>query len=104
MMKKCGLILMVIVVSLALITMGHFAMAKEKPVKYLKIGCNYGLTGIVARAAIPSKRSLELEVERINKNGGIMVGEQRYHIKLFFEDNGYTSEGSVAAATKLIDR
>jgi branched-chain amino acid transport system substrate-binding protein len=103
-MKKFGLTLMVLVVSLALMTIVPFAMAKEKPVKYLKIGCNYGLTGVVAPACIASKRSLELEVDRINKKGGIMVGGQRYHIKLIFEDNGYTSEGSVAAATKLIDR
>ncbi|MFH1625342.1 MAG: ABC transporter substrate-binding protein [Pseudomonadota bacterium] len=103
-MKKSGLTLMILVVSLALITLAPFGVAKAQPAKYLKIGGNYGLTGVAASILIPSKRLLDLEVEKINKEGGFMVGGQRYLIELIWEDNGYTSERSVANAIKLINR
>jgi len=66
----------------------------------MKIGAIVSLTGTYAGLGAPEKKTLELEVKRINDAGGIN-GKK---IEVIIEDDGTDEAKAVAAATKLIDQ
>jgi branched-chain amino acid transport system substrate-binding protein len=66
----------------------------------IKIGVVVSLTGTYAGLGEPEKNTLEMEMERINKDGGI----KGRPIELLFEDDATDDAQSNAAASKLIDQ
>lgn len=70
--------------------------------KTLLIGDINPLTGKGAYWGIGAMRASDLNAEKINKAGGIVVQGQRYKIKFIHEDDKYSGAAGVAAANKLI--
>lgn len=66
----------------------------------IKIGANLALSGPVAFAGIEPRDALLMEVERINKGGGI----NGHPIQLIIEDNGCDPAKAASALTKLVRR
>lgn len=91
-MKKISLTLLIVWV-VALWTVSADA-AKKSP---LKIGVNLELTGPWAEVTKTLKNAMVLEVERINKAGGI----QGRPLELLFEDNGFDVGRAAANMTKF---
>jgi len=80
------------------------AQQKAIPTKTLKVGCIMTLSGRGAGFGIPFSRTLIMQMEEYNKDGGINVGGEKYKIELIIEDEQYTAEGARIAAEKLIHR
>lgn len=72
----------------------------EQQAEPVKIGAVLSLTGTYAALGTAEKKALEMEVERVNAEGGI-DGAQ---IELFIEDDATDEAKAVAAATKLIEQ
>lgn len=66
----------------------------------IKIGAIVSLTGTYAGLGAPEKKTLELEVKRINDAGGIN-GKK---IEVIIEDDGTDEAKAVLAASKLIEK
>jgi branched-chain amino acid transport system substrate-binding protein len=71
-------------------------------IKTLLVGDINPLTGKGAYWGTGAMKALDLNAEKANKAGGIVVQGQRYNVKLIHEDDKYTGAGGVAAANKLI--
>ena len=65
-----------------------------------KIGAVLDISGASSSLGIPEKNTLEMEVEKINKKGGINGRE----IKLLVEDTKSINEEALKAAKKLIEQ
>jgi len=66
----------------------------------IKIGAVVSLTGTYAGLGDPEKKTIEMEVARINEAGGIN-GRQ---VEVIFEDDATDEAKAVAAASKLIEQ
>jgi branched-chain amino acid transport system substrate-binding protein len=66
----------------------------------IKIGAIVSLTGTYAGLGDPEKKTIEMEVKRINEAGGI----NGRPIEVIFEDDGTDEAKAVAAASKLIEQ
>ncbi len=89
-MKK---IIVFLSVTLLILAFTNFATAKSP----YKIGVNLELTGPWAEVTKTLKNAMVLEVERINKAGGI----QGRPLELVFEDNGFDVGRAAANMTKF---
>ncbi len=70
--------------------------------KYLHIGGVAVLSGPVSETGLAWSRGWELAFDKINERGGLKIGEDTYHIKLFVEDSKLSADGGITAATKLV--
>ena len=70
--------------------------------KYLRIGGAAVLSGPVSETGLAWSRGWELAFDKINEQGGLKIGKDRYFIKLFIEDDKMSAEGGITAATKLV--
>ncbi len=84
----------VVFVALGIIVWASLSHAAKTP---FKIGVNLELTGPWAEVTKTLKNALVLEVERINKAGGI----QGRPLELIFEDNGFDVGRAAANMTKF---
>ncbi len=66
----------------------------------IKIGAIVSETGPYAALGTPEKKVLQMEVDRINKEGGVDGRD----IEVIIEDDGTDEAKTVAAATKLIEK
>jgi branched-chain amino acid transport system substrate-binding protein len=66
----------------------------------IKIGAIVSLTGTYAGLGDPEKKTIEMEVKRINEAGGV----NGRPIEVIFEDDGTDEAKAVAAASKLIEQ
>jgi len=66
----------------------------------IKIGAIVSLTGTYAGLGEPEKKTIEMEVKRINDAGGV----NGRPIEVIIEDDGTDNTKAVSAATKLIDQ
>lgn len=74
--------------------------APAKPKEPYKIGAVLSVTGINAPLGDPEKKTLEMEVEKINKKGGI----DGHKIELVVEDDASLPANAIAAVNKLIQQ
>jgi branched-chain amino acid transport system substrate-binding protein len=65
-----------------------------------RIGAVLSLTGTYAGLGEPEKNTIEMEVERINADGGV----NGHPIEVIIEDDATDADTAVAATTKLIDK
>jgi branched-chain amino acid transport system substrate-binding protein len=72
--------------------------------KDIKIGVNAELTGSKPTVGASCKNAMELLVAQVNQAGGLKVGDKKYPLKLFIEDNEDKAESAAAAAQKLISQ
>jgi len=94
-----------ILVSLALTLVALPLMAPhaEAAAKILKIGTIFPLTGPAAPGMGPEATDgVRLAADWVNDKGGITVKGEKYRIEIVAEDNRSTSEGTIAAANKLV--
>jgi len=98
MVRKRSFIIVSVLVSMIL----WAGSLSAQEVKTLLIGDINPLTGPGAYWGIGAMRANDLNAEKINKAGGIVVQGQRYEIKFIHEDDKYTGAGGVAAANKLL--
>ncbi len=100
--KKMVTILSVFLCLILLVfTGGNIVGAQEKH-ETLKIGYAFDITSMGAEWFLPGLNALTMEIERINENGGVKIGDTIYDLKLFTETTDFTAEGARAAAEKLI--
>ena len=72
------------------------------PDNEIRLGVNAELTGSKPTVGDGCKKAMELLVEQVNQQGGLTVGDKKYPIRLFVEDNEDKAETSAAVAQKLI--
>ncbi len=68
----------------------------------VKIGVIAELTGDMPAVGESCKKAAEMAVKEINDAGGLEVGDKKYKVDLFVEDNAGKAEQSASAAQKLI--
>jgi branched-chain amino acid transport system substrate-binding protein len=98
-MKKMGIILLTVILSVI------FAMVPPVPAATpeIRIGSNQTMSGPGAQFGISAVRAEEAVIERINKEGGLAVGSQRYIIKMFKYDNKRDPTTAVENTKMLIN-
>jgi branched-chain amino acid transport system substrate-binding protein len=81
------------------------ATPTKEPVKegVLKIGIITELTGPAAAWGIGARNGLQLHVDEVNANGGVVVQGTNYKLELIVEDDKLSGEAGVAAANKLMN-
>lgn len=88
----------VLVLAVALVSLGSSAAAKPKTLKI----------GVIAfmgwSLGVDMVHGIEVLAENVNKNGGLPVGEERYNIELIKYDSKFNPETARAAAERLIYR
>jgi ABC-type branched-subunit amino acid transport system substrate-binding protein len=75
---------------------------KPQANEVLKLGFAMDLTGPGAEWFVPFANILEMEIDRINIEGGVEVAGKKYDLKLIKYTTNLTAEGAKAAAEKLI--
>ena len=109
-LSKLGLSIAVLTIFVLVLATALVGYAKEekpgaKPalaVKELLIGCNLPFSGPGASWGIPLRKGMDIYVDLVNEDGGILVGADKYKIKMSYVDDKYTAEGAREAAEKLI--
>jgi branched-chain amino acid transport system substrate-binding protein len=79
---------------------GPGAQDKDK----IRIGVNAELTGSKPTVGDSCKKAMELLTQQVNQAGGLKVGDRKYPLKLYIEDNEDKAESAAAAAQKLISQ
>ena len=91
----------ILITGLALI-MGLYGSGMGLAADAIKIGFNIPLTGDIPKVGEGSKYAGELLKERINKAGGLKVGNKNYLLEFVYQDNEAKAESATATALKLI--
>lgn len=68
----------------------------------IRVGFNIPLTGDIPKVGEGSKFAGEMLKERINKAGGLKIGNKTYTLEFVYQDNEAKAESATAAALKLI--
>lgn len=74
------------------------------PSDEIRIGVNAELTGSKPTVGDSCKKAAELLAAQVNKDWGLALGNKKYLIRLFVEDNEDKAESAAAAAQKLISQ
>ena len=75
---------------------------EEKPPLTLKAGLLHPLSGPAAAWGISSLHFAEIAAERINNQGGIQVGEDKYLIEIVAYDDQFIGSEALIGAKKLV--
>ena len=78
-------------------TTAAFAQEDKEPIL---VGANYELSGYSASYGVALFEALELAVEQVNANGGLLDGRP---VELVYADNQSDKTETVSVATKLIE-
>ncbi len=70
----------------------------------IRLGVNAEISGPKPTVGDSCRKAAELLAAQVNQAGGLKVGEKKYPIKLFIEDNEDKPESAAAAAQKLISQ
>jgi len=68
----------------------------------IRIGVIAELTGDVPAVGASCKNAAEMAAKEINDAGGLQLGDKKYKVELFIEDNAGKADQSASAAQKLI--
>jgi len=96
-MKK-GFLVTGLVVMISLFLVSGMGLAANT----IRIGFNIPMTGDIPKVGEGSKYAGELLKERINKAGGLKVGNKNYLLEFVYQDNEAKAESATAVALKLI--
>lgn len=93
-----------IILALSLILGGIFGSSAVQTVeaKTLKIGTIMPISGPQGAIGLAWTRGYELAADKINGEGGIKIGNEKYKIELIQEDGKTSPEACAAAANKLV--
>jgi len=98
--KLLGIILILCLVALSLTIIPPGCSKSSGEAKHIKIGAVIPIAGFPP--GIAWKRGYELFVDKINQEGGLLVGKERYLMDLYIEDSGFNPDGAATAARKLV--
>ena len=70
----------------------------------IPVGVNAEITGSKPTVGDSCKKAAELLATQVNAAGGLQVGDKKYPIKLYIEDNEDKAESAAAVAQKLISQ
>jgi branched-chain amino acid transport system substrate-binding protein len=76
----------------------------SKETNDIRIGVNAEITGSKPTVGDSCKKAAELLAAQVNAAGGLKVGDKKYPITLFIEDNEDKPESAAAVAKKLISQ
>jgi branched-chain amino acid transport system substrate-binding protein len=91
-------------VAILLICLGLIWGCGSKETKEIRVGVNAELTGSKPVVGDSCRKAAELRAAQVNQAGGLQVGDKKYPIKLYIEDNEDKAESAAAAAQKLISQ
>ncbi|MGD0827481.1 MAG: ABC transporter substrate-binding protein, partial [Desulfobaccales bacterium] len=74
------------------------------PENDIRLGVNAELTGSKPTVGESCKKAAELLAAQVNQEGGLKLGDKKYLIRLFVEDNEDKAESAAAVAQKLISQ
>ncbi|MGO9620318.1 MAG: ABC transporter substrate-binding protein [Desulfobaccales bacterium] len=74
------------------------------PENEIRLGVNAELTGSKPTVGDSCKKAAELLAAQVNQEGGLKLGDKKYRIHLFVEDNEDKAESAAAMAQKLISQ
>lgn len=92
----------VMVVFLAFSWLAAGCASKEE--NTIRVGVNAELTGSKPTVGDSCRKAAELLAAEVNQTGGVQVGEKKFPLKLFIEDNEDKAESAAAVAQKLISQ
>jgi len=81
-----------------------WAGCRPAPENEIRLGVNAELTGSKPTVGDSCKKAVELLAAQVNQEGGLKLGDKKYLIRLFVEDNEDKAESAAAAAQKLISQ
>ena len=96
-MKRAGLVWCICV----LVALGAAGCGEKAP-STIRVGVIAELTGDMPAVGESCKKAAQLAVKEMNDAGGVQVGDTRYKVELFIEDNAGKADQSASAAQKLI--
>jgi branched-chain amino acid transport system substrate-binding protein len=103
MKKRILYFVMGLVVLFTLLSDGQVGSAAETKTE-ITVGVSIALTGFAAAWGTPAYRALEILVDQINGNGGLIINEKKYLIKLITYDDKFDArEGAIIARRLLFD-
>ena len=91
-------------VAILLMSLGLTWGCGSQETKEIRVGVNAELTGSKPTVGDSCQKAAELLAAQVNQAGGLTVGDRKYPIKLFIEDNEDKAESAAAAAQKLISQ
>lgn len=91
-----------ILVTGLLLAIGLYGSGMGLAAETIKIGFNIPMTGDIPKVGEGSKYAGEMLKERINKAGGLKVGNKTYRLEFIYQDNEAKAESATATALKLI--
>ncbi|MEJ2071614.1 MAG: ABC transporter substrate-binding protein, partial [Syntrophobacterales bacterium] len=81
-----------------------FGGCASKETNDIRIGVNAEITGSKPTVGDSCKNAAQLLVAQVNADGGLKVGDKKWPITLFIEDNEDKPESAAAVAKKLISQ
>jgi branched-chain amino acid transport system substrate-binding protein len=96
-MKKVFFLMALCIVAFIFLT----ACSSEKN-STVRIGVIAELTGDLPAVGESCKKAAEIAVQEVNDAGGLDIGNKKYKVELFIEDNAGKADQSASAAQKLI--
>jgi branched-chain amino acid transport system substrate-binding protein len=76
--------------------------APTPEVKHITVGSVMGLTGPLAVPCLAFTRGWEFYADKMEEQGGIKIGNDRYVFDFIYEDSKGTAEGASVATNKLV--
>jgi branched-chain amino acid transport system substrate-binding protein len=102
-------IMVVVIISMFLLVISGCTQPEPTPStqpsqapKYIKVGLIFGITGPIGTIAVATVRGAELYFDKVNKDGGIKIGDDTYLFQTVVEDDKLNPEVAATAAKKLI--
>lgn len=89
-----------VVLSFMIIAQDNRQSLAAAKAKYIKIGAAIPIASFPP--GIAWKRGYELFVDKVNEEGGLLVGNERYLMDLYIEDSLFNPDGAAKAARKLV--
>jgi branched-chain amino acid transport system substrate-binding protein len=101
-MKRPNILSLIFAIVMTSLFAGSLQSAAKAEQKKLKMGILMPLTGYGAAWGIPTVRSQQIMIDKINSEGGIKVGNDAYLIDPVVMDTECKNEAALARANKLI--
>jgi branched-chain amino acid transport system substrate-binding protein len=76
--------------------------AQSEEAKIFHFGNLVALTGNMAALCVPASQGVELAVQEVNDAGGLVIGGQKYMVKLHTYDGRWEPKTEVSGAIKLV--
>lgn len=95
---KTSSIFWVLLIILALLITG----CGEKERSTVRVGVIAEITGDMPAVGESCRKAAEMAVKEVNSTGGVQVGDKKYKVELFVEDNAGKADQSASAVQKLI--